>query len=181
MKRGILATAGTIGVAALIWAAVAIADEIDCSGGGKQCNGTPFEDTITGSSKADGINAKGAHDDVYGEKGNDVIEGGGDNDYVEGGKGNDKISGGEGGDAFITGGLWGGPGDDTIEGGDGDDDVHGEAGEDVLTGGPGNDQVDGIEEGNATKDRLSCGAGTDEAFVDHKDKVADDCESVISR
>lgn len=181
MRRGFVAVAGAFGVAALIWAAVAIADEIDCGGGGKQCNGTQFDDTITGSSKADGINAKAGQDDTYGGKGNDVIEGGDGQDYVEGGKGDDKISGGDDNDQYILGGLWGGPGDDTIEGGDGPDDVHGEAGKDVLTGGPGDDQVDAIDEGTATKDRISCGAGFDTALVDFRDKPPNDCEEIVSR
>ncbi len=99
MRRGIVATAGALGVAALVWAAVAIADEIDCSGGGKQCNGTPFDDSITGSQKTDGINAKAGNDETYAEKGNDAVEAGDGNDYVEGGKGDDKISGGDDGDA----------------------------------------------------------------------------------
>jgi Ca2+-binding RTX toxin-like protein len=177
--RGILAAAGTVAVAALVWAAIAIADEINCNGGGKQCNGTPFDDTITGSRKADGINAKGGHDDIYAKNGNDTVEGGDAIDYVEGGKGDDKISGGDDGDAFITGGLWGGPGDDTIEGGDGADDVHGEAGHDVLLGGPGDDLVDGVGDGN-TKDRLSCGGGNfDTALADSKDRVSSDCEDVV--
>ena len=119
MRRGIVAAAGAFGVAALVWAAVAIADEIDCKGGGKQCNGTPFDDSITGSQKTDGINAKAGNDETYAEKGNDTVEAGAGNDYVEGGKGDDKISGGDDGDEFLIGGLFGGPGDDTIEGGDG--------------------------------------------------------------
>ena len=126
MRRGLLAAAG---VAALVWAAVAIADVIDCNGGGKQCNGTPFDDEITGSSKADGIKAKGGNDETIAGNGKDVVEGGAGNDYVEGGKGDDKISGGDDSDQFLIGGLWGGPGDDTIEGGDGADDVHGGSGQ----------------------------------------------------
>ena len=48
IKRGFVAAAGAVGVAALVWAAIAIADEIDCGGGGKQCNGTQFDDTDHG-------------------------------------------------------------------------------------------------------------------------------------
>ena len=48
MRRGIVAAVGALGVAALVWAAVAIAADVDCKGGGKQCNGTPFDDSITG-------------------------------------------------------------------------------------------------------------------------------------
>lgn len=178
MKHRILTTAGALGVAALVWAALAFADDIDCHGGGKRCNGTQFDDSITGTNKVDGINAKGGNDEAYANKGNDIVEMGDGNDYVEGGKGDDKISGGDDGDAFLIGGLWGGPGDDTIQGGDGADDVHGEAGKDVLLGGPGDDQVDGVGDNN-TKDKLSCGPGSDTAFADTKDKVDADCEDVV--
>ena len=178
MRRGIMAAAGAFGVAALVWAAVAIADEVDCSGGGKQCNGTPFDDSITGSRKADGINAKAGHDETYADRGNDVVEAGAGNDYVEGGKGDDKISGGDDGDEFLIGGLWGGPGDDTIQGGKGTDELTGEGGKDVLLGGPDDDQLDGSADNN-TRDRLSCGPGSDVAIADIKDKVLSDCEDVI--
>ena len=184
MKRRTLATAGVLGVATLVWAAIAIADEIDCGGGGKQCNGTQFDDTITGSSKADGINAKAGQDDTYAGRGNDVVEGGDGQDYVDGGKGDDKISGGDGPDVGIVGGLFGGSGDDTVSGGDDDDDIYGGTGKDVLLGGPGNDQLDGIDENlknskAPTKDRFSCGSGFDTVFVDSKDDPPNDCEEVI--
>ena len=56
----------------------------------------------------------------------------------------------------------------------------GEAGKDVLLGGPGDDQLDGSGFGdNNTKDRLSCGPGSDTAIVDTKDRVPADCEDVI--
>ena len=61
-RRTITATAAALGTAALVWAAVALADDVDCNGGGKQCNGTQFDDTITGSNKVDGINAKAGND-----------------------------------------------------------------------------------------------------------------------
>ena len=32
---------------------------------------------------------------------------------------------------------------------------------------------------NNTKDRLTCGSGTDTAFADTKDKVSNDCENVV--
>ncbi len=88
-----------MGVVALVFAAVALADEITCNGG--KCNGTQFDDTITGSSKKDGINAKAGNDEVYAKKGNDTVELGDGNDYIEGGKGDDTISGGDDGDRFL--------------------------------------------------------------------------------
>ena len=180
MKRRVLSTAGVLGVAALVWAAIAIADEIDCHGGGKQCNGTSFDDSITGTNRADGINAKGGNDETYAKSGNDTTESGAGNDYVEGGKGDDKISGGDDGDAYLIGGLFGGPGDDSIEGGDGGDDMYGQAGKDILLGGPGDDQLDASGYGDDnTKDRLACGQGFDTVFANSKDNVPDDCEDVI--
>ena len=59
-----LAAIAGVATLALAMAAVALADEINCKGG-KQCNGTQFDDTITGSSKKDGINAKAGNDEVY--------------------------------------------------------------------------------------------------------------------
>jgi Ca2+-binding RTX toxin-like protein len=178
MKRRMMATAGVLGAGALVWAAIAIAADVDCSGGGKQCNGTPFDDEITGTRKVDAINAKAGNDSSYGKNGNDTVESGAGNDYVEGGKGDDVISGGDDSDQFIIGGLFGGPGDDTISGGDGDDDAYGEAGKDVLSGGPGADQLDGTDLGADTRDRLNCGGGVDTAIVTPKDKTSD-CEDVI--
>ena len=79
MRRAILATAAAIAAAALVWAAFAIADEITCKKG-KQCNGTQFDDSITGSPKADGIKAKGGNDETYAGRGNDVVDAGDGND-----------------------------------------------------------------------------------------------------
>jgi hypothetical protein len=44
MRRVAMAAVGGIGVTALVWAAIAHADEIDCDGG--RCAGTQFDDTI---------------------------------------------------------------------------------------------------------------------------------------
>jgi Ca2+-binding RTX toxin-like protein len=181
MRRVAGAALSGIGVVALVWAAIALADDVQCKAG-KKCNGTEFEDTITGSKKADGINAKAGNDEVYGENGNDVIEAGDGLDYVEGGKGDDKISGGDDDDRYLIGGLFGGKGDDMVTGGDGDDDVYGDAGEDVLVGGDGDDQLvgSGAEPGDdGFKDRMTCGPGLDTAIVGHKDKADESCEDIV--
>lgn len=164
MRRIAAAVLGGVGVAALVWAALAIAADIDCSGGGTKCKGTSEDDFIIGSNKKD------------------VIDGKSGNDFADGRKGDDRISGGDDSDEYLIGGLFGGKGDDLIEGGDGNDDLYGDAGEDVLTGGPGDDQLvgAGAEPGDdRSKDRMSCGAGNDVAIKGVKDKVDDTCETVI--
>src|SRR4029078_7123827 len=92
--RGPRAGVGAVGAAALVWAAVALAADITCKAG-KPCNGSQFDDQITGSRKADGSKAKAANDSSYAGRGNDVVDAGDGNDYVEGGPGDDKISGGD--------------------------------------------------------------------------------------
>jgi Ca2+-binding RTX toxin-like protein len=182
MRRVAGAALAGIGVVALVWAAIAFADEIQCKAG-KKCNGTAFEDTITGSTKADGIDAKAGNDEVYSGKGNDVVELGAGIDYVEGGTGDDKISGGDDDDVGITGGLFGGKGNDMVTGGDGNDDLYGDKGEDVLVGGDGDDQLvgSGATPGDdGSKDRLTCGPGFDTAIVGNKDKFDESCEDIVN-
>lgn len=181
MRRAAGVALGAISVAALVWAAIAFADDVQCKAGEK-CNGTAFEDTITGSSKKDGINAKAGNDEIYAGGGNDVIEGGPGLDYVEGGKGDDKISGGDDDDRFLIGGLFGGKGDDMVTGGNGNDDLYGDKGEDVLVGGGGDDQLVGAGANpgdDGFKDRLTCGPGFDTAIVGNKDKYDESCEQII--
>ena len=182
MQRLAGAALAGVSVVALVWAAIALADEIQCKAG-KQCNGTAFEDTITGSSKKDGINAKAGNDEIYAGNGNDVIEAGDGLDYVEGGKGDDKISGGDGDDRFLIGGLFGGKGNDMVTGGDGNDDLYGDKGEDVLVGGAGDDQLVGAGANpgdDGSKDRLTCGPGFDTAIVGRKDKYDESCEDIVN-
>jgi Ca2+-binding RTX toxin-like protein len=183
MRRAATAALAGVGVAALVWAAVALADVIDCGGGGKKCNGTEFDDEITGSSKKDVINAKDGFDEVYAGRGNDAIDGGDYIDFVEGGKGDDLVTGNDGDDQGIIGGLFGDKGDDTVQGNAGDDDLYGGSGKDGLVGGQGNDQLVGARAGTAgpdgAKDVLSCGPGFDVAIYDGKDKVDNDCEDQV--
>ena len=70
----------------------------------------------------------------------------------------------------------------TVEGGEGNDDVYGDDGKDVLLGGPDDDQLvgSGAEPGDdGSKDKLSCGPGTDTAIVGANDKADQSCEEVI--
>ena len=81
---------------------------------------------------------------------------------ISGGLGVDRITGGAGGDV-----LSGGAGNDTLTGGPGVDDYFGEAGDDTIVA------RDGVAE------RISCGAGNDQANNDFVDIIAE-CERGIA-
>jgi hypothetical protein len=80
---------------------------------------------------------------------------------VAGGPDNDLLGGGEGNDV-----LAGGPGNDSLNGGGGVDDYFGETGNDT------------IEARDGRAERISCGAGADEARNDFIDIIAE-CERGI--
>ncbi|MGI8781679.1 MAG: MopE-related protein [Solirubrobacteraceae bacterium] len=80
---------------------------------------------------------------------------------VAGGLGNDTVTGGSGGDV-----LAGGDGNDNLNGGAGVDDYFGEGGDDT------------IEARDGAAERISCGAGNDEARNDFVDIIAE-CERGI--
>jgi hypothetical protein len=97
---------------------------------------------------------------------------------------------GDGADTFIANGVSvpvsvaGGPGDDTLDGGSGgdvlagggdDDDLDGHGGVDDYFGEGGDDT---IEARDGTAERISCGAGNDEAHNDFVDIIAE-CERGI--
>ena len=70
-------------------------------------------------------------------------------------------------------------GNDHLRGGKGDDYIEGYVGHDRINGRPGNDVIVDVQFRNeGERDQIVCGRGHDEAFVDDKDKVADDCEVV---
>ena len=97
----------------------------------------------------------GAGNDVFRTSGVSApvsVAGGADNDALGGGGGNDVLAGG--------------PGNDTLNGGGGVDDYFGETGDDV------------IEARDGHPERISCGAGTDEARNDFADIIAE-CERGI--
>lgn len=114
------------------------------------------------------------NDVILGRGGNDDIEGRGGADHLDGGDGDDKIYGSDGNDKLL-----GGNGSDLVEGGADDDDIEGGAGVDSFAGDTlkyqleiaGNDTIkatDGVAE------PVSCGAGSDTAFVDSTDTLAAD-------
>lgn len=111
-------------------------------------NGTIGNDTLSGGTGVDIIQADTGNDRADGGAGNDVLRGMTGDDSLYGNTGNDAVSGGAG--------------NDTTDGGDGNDDVYGDAGLDVLYGGAGNDRLDG----GAGADALFGGAGDDTYVVD---------------
>ena len=80
--------------------------------------------------------------------------------------------------------IAGGPGDDALNGGAGDDVLSGGDGDDTLTGGGGNDAYFGdagddiVEARDGIPERISCGAGDDQARNDFTDILAE-CERGI--
>lgn len=123
-------------------------------------------DEITGTAKANVIDALAGHDLINGLAGNDKLTGGSGDDTVDGGVGNDALYGGLG-DDFIEGGdgidrIYGGDGSDILYGGAGNDQIRGENDEDMLYGDAGNDLVRG---GNG-HDLLGGGTGDDKLYGD---------------
>jgi Ca2+-binding RTX toxin-like protein len=100
--------------------------------------GTDANQSLTGYSTDDVINAGAGDDSISGGSGNDTLSGEAGDDNLNGGSGNDTLSGGAGADS-----LYGDDGDDTVLGGAGNDYLYGGSGNDSLDGGAGNDRLDG--------------------------------------
>ncbi|MCF7544292.1 calcium-binding protein [Pseudomonas petrae] len=100
--------------------------------------GTDANQSLTGYSTDDVINAGAGDDSISGGSGNDTLSGEAGDDNLNGGSGNDTLSGGAGADS-----LYGDDGDDTLLGGAGNDYLYGGSGNDTLDGGAGNDRLDG--------------------------------------
>ena len=146
---GALLLALSAGMAA---AQVSTEDRIECNRGApERCEGSSGHDTITGSSNADDIYARGG-DFVNARGGRDLVLGGGGDD-----------------DPGSRGGLDGGAGNDTVKGQDGADTVTDDARRDAdrLEGNTGNDFVDG-RDGDG-RDTINCGAGRDTFDKDRGD------------
>jgi Ca2+-binding RTX toxin-like protein len=123
--------------------------------------GTPRDDVLRGTNSTDYINAKAGDDTVHGLRGWD---------FVNGGRGADKLYGNRSGDS-----LHGNSGADKLYGNLGGDYIEGGKGKDVLYGGDGNDLLVGGFDGGK-RDKLYCGKGRDEYYVDKSDYVAPSCE-----
>ncbi|MCP5031401.1 MAG: ExeM/NucH family extracellular endonuclease [Actinomycetia bacterium] len=115
-----------------------IPDNPTCQGRPATIIGTPGDDVIVGTSKADVIMTFGGNDEISGGNGNDVICSGYGDDTVNGGNGKDRINGEQGNDT-----IDGGNGKDTVNGGAGSDEIRGGNGKDSLDGGDGSDNGDG--------------------------------------
>jgi Ca2+-binding RTX toxin-like protein len=126
------------------------------------------DNNLVGGSGNDGVQSGRGSDSVLGGSGNDFVTG--DNgshnivgeegmDLVDGGRGSDREEGGDG-PALLVGGPFGDTSkDDTLSSGDGDDAFF-------------------VDNGPATRDKVSCGSGFDRVAADTKDVVAPDCEQV---
>jgi hypothetical protein len=162
-------------------------------GGIEAVEGSPFADTLLGTSGADTLKGLG---------GNDVIEGRGGADALDGGAGTDTASfehataavtadlkaatAQSGGTAQLTAfekligspqadTLRGTEGADEIRGGGGADDIDPRGGADVVKGEGGDDSL-ALKDGAA--DSADCGTGTDTADADTADALTG-CETVL--
>ena len=118
----------------------------------KHINGTPGNNWLFGTQKADRIRGLAGNDRLFGLWGDDVLYGNVGNDWLYGGHGNDKLFGGQGNDR-----LEAGEGDDLLSGGEGHDHLEGGRGNDIYLFGLG-DGWDSIEE-DGGEDVLRFGEG----------------------
>jgi Ca2+-binding RTX toxin-like protein len=91
------------------------------------------------------------------------------------------VLGKQGSDTLIGSGarndLRGGDGNDTVDGHGGNDPISGDKGKDSLFGGAGDDHLYALDDDSDAK--ISCGPGTDIAFVDRKlDRKPSGCEKI---
>jgi uncharacterized protein YceK len=107
--------------------------------------------------------------DVPGCPNGGLLSGTDGQDKLLGEDGEDEVRGLGGSDE-----LWGGFGKDVVYGGPGADEIYGAYGEDVLYGGEGNDIIDATTGGG--RDKLYCGEGTDQYWVNEIDYVDSSCE-----
>ncbi|MQQ37785.1 calcium-binding protein, partial [Pseudomonas sp. SZ57] len=78
-------------------------DLIDAGAGDDTVNGGSGNDTLSGSAGADTLNGDGGNDLLQGGTGNDTLYGGDGNDVLDGGAGNDQLNGGDGDDTYLFG------------------------------------------------------------------------------
>jgi RTX calcium-binding nonapeptide repeat (4 copies) len=141
--------------------------------------GGPGDDNIDGGTDADSLEGEEDNDRVIGRGSDDRIKGGPNRDRVQGSGGEDRVNGDEGKDT-----VRGGTKDDRVVGGNGKDKVQSQGGKDKVSGGNGRDNIragggnDKVDAADGFPDKVKCGLGFDEAVVDIKDKVNDDCNEV---
>lgn len=167
----------------------AVAAEYTGTAGNDKISGSSSADRLFGRGGDDTLSGWGAGDYIDGEDGNDTLKGNDGNDDIRGGLGADKEWGGTGGDTMNGGGghdtMYGGRGVDDMDGGDGNDEVFAKDAEDVgalpdntgdtVRGGAGDDK---IYTRDGERDTVTCGAGTDTAYLDYQDQLTDgSCEN----
>ncbi|BCH07959.1 hypothetical protein MesoLj131c_22170 [Mesorhizobium sp. 131-3-5] len=111
-------------------------------------NGTPGDDTLTGTIDVDAI---------FGLAGNDTLSGSAGDDLLDGGAGNDTLNGGSGSDVLV-----GGLGDDTLNDGSGNDSLYGGDGNDSLNltySGPSGVSLTQVADAGAGNDVISLNSG----------------------
>ncbi|MEW6777460.1 MAG: calcium-binding protein [Bdellovibrionota bacterium] len=131
------------------------------SAGDDTASGDSADNIINAGDGNDTVRAGAGDDHVKGGKGNDALFGEDGNDFLKGGLGEDNLEGGDGDDRLV-----GAEDNDVIDGGDGNDWAIGAEGDDVISGGKGDDRMDGVmgndtisgDEGN---DYVEAGDGND--------------------
>ncbi|MDP8943248.1 MAG: hypothetical protein M3N16_03915, partial [Actinomycetota bacterium] len=134
--------------------------------------GGGLRDFLSGGPGTDRIDGGGGPSVANGAQGNDVLLGGDAIDSLNGGADEDRISGRGGRD-----GITGASGDDRLFGGDGPDRLEGGLGADAISGGAGDDSIVAAD---GKRDRVRCGGGRDVVWADRGDRLAGDCERVLS-
>lgn len=166
-------------------------------------------ENLRGTNRVDTIVAKGGNDKIDARRGSDSVDAGTGDDRVYARQGADQVDGGDGNDT-----MHGGIGNDTQRGGAGDDLIYAGLGRDVTYGGDGNDTLWALARGDVRGrgdtrgdqlngeagddtfrtrdgevDLISCGEGTDTAYLDFKDQIVDatvdnrngSCENVVRK
>jgi Ca2+-binding RTX toxin-like protein len=113
----------------------------------------------------EGVVSGSGDDKIIGSAGPEIFEGGEGDDTLTGAGGTDKLTGSGGDDDLLGGG-----GADTLDGGEGEDYVDGGAGRDTMLGGGASDTLAARD--GAADAVTSCGARTDFAISDRKDKLS---------
>jgi RTX calcium-binding nonapeptide repeat (4 copies) len=116
-------------------------------------SGVALAKNITGTNGPDRLIGTPSKDQIYGLGGPDYLSGKPSADALYGGRDNDQVRAGNG--------------RDHVFGGQGSDELYGGGGNDVMSA------ADGY------KDNVNCGRGTDNAYVDKRDRVNRDCENVF--
>lgn len=148
-RRTVFGTAVAVAMLVVVLTATAVAErtaggrgEPDATPASVAVAGTLADETLSGGTGADRIDARG---------GDDVVLGGGGRDVLAGATGHDVLHGGPAADV-----LWAGPGRDVLLGGDGNDQLHAsnpDGAVDRLHCGPGRDVAWVVAVGARVEDR----------------------------